>query len=140
MSFSKASMENKIKLFVLGLIISALIISGCTSSKQQEQEQLPSSPNEETPQQPEETPEQELTTIVIKDMKFTPSELTVEKGASVSFTNQDAVLHQIRTIDDSFTSDELVYRDTATFTFDKVGKINYYCGFHPSMKGIIIVE
>ena len=78
--------------------------------------------------------------ITIKGFKFTPGEIRVKAGAVVTWKNEDGVAHTVEANDGSFTSDNLEQGDTVSFTFDKPGRFDYFCGPHPSMTGAVIVE
>lgn len=78
------------------------------------------------------------TTINIQNFAFNPGTLTVKKGATVTWTNNDSVPHQIKS--DSFNSTKLTNGQNFSFTFTTPGTFNYSCAIHPSMTGKIIVE
>lgn len=82
-------------------------------------------------------------TVNIKDMMFTPSQISVQKGATVTWTNNDSVAHTV--IDDLSnvggpSSGEIQPGSTYSFTFDKTGSFQYHCSIHPSMRGTIVVK
>jgi plastocyanin len=76
--------------------------------------------------------------ISIKDFSFNPAEITVSAGAIVTWTNNDALSHDI--ISASFKSPLLSQGQTFSQKFTTAGTFNYSCGIHPSMKGKIIVN
>jgi amicyanin len=76
--------------------------------------------------------------VSIENSAFNPETLTVKAGATVTWTNNDSVTHNIKS--DSFNSPQMAKGDTYSFTFDTKGTFDYSCGIHPSMKGKIIVE
>ena len=76
--------------------------------------------------------------INIQNYSFTPAALTVQKGATVTWTNNDSAPHQIKS--DSFNSSTLSNGQTFSFTFNNAGTFDYSCAIHPSMTGQIIVE
>lgn len=83
--------------------------------------------------------------IEIRDGSFTPETLTIQKGDSVTWTNEGAVAHTTTSDSDTADSDSwdsglLETGDTYTRTFDKTGTFNYHCTPHPNMTGSIIVE
>lgn len=77
-------------------------------------------------------------TIAIQDFSFNPATLTVKKGTTVTWINNDSAMHTVKS--DAFTSGSLAKGDTFQFTFDTAGTFNYSCGIHPSMMGTIIVQ
>ena len=79
--------------------------------------------------------------VTIDSFQFKPKKITIKKGQSVSFTNQDAAPHTVSPAKDAkFTgTGRLLKGETKTVEFDEVGTQNYVCDFHPSMKGTINV-
>lgn len=76
--------------------------------------------------------------VSIQNFAFNPGTLTIKKGETVTWTNNDSVLHQIKS--DTFNSNPLSQGQTFSFTFNDTGTFNYSCAIHPSMTGKIIVE
>jgi plastocyanin len=77
-------------------------------------------------------------TIEIKNFAFSPAELIVKKGTTVTWVNQDSVTHRIKS--DTFNSQDLNQGASFSFIFDTVGSFDYICGIHTSMTGNIKVE
>ncbi len=75
----------------------------------------------------------------IQNNAFNPKELTIAAGDTVTWTNNDAMLHDVD-IDDLGKSPEMHKGETFTQTFDKPGTYNYDCDIHPFMKGKVIVK
>ncbi|WP_152395142.1 stalk domain-containing protein [Paenibacillus guangzhouensis] len=78
--------------------------------------------------------------VSISEFAFKPDQLTIEAGASVTFTNQDDVEHTVTAKDGSFTSEPLGKNDTFTKTFPEAGEYEIYCKPHNFMVGKIIVK
>ena len=76
--------------------------------------------------------------VTIKDFAFQPQSVTIEKGGTVTWTNQDGVAHDVKFSDGG--SPDLKKGGTYSKTFDKVGKFDYICEIHPTMKGTVIVK
>jgi plastocyanin len=79
------------------------------------------------------------TAVAIADFAFTPQALTVPQGATVTWTNVDAVDHSIVATDQSFSSGALGRGAAFEFTFDTPGGHAYMCGIHPEMTATITV-
>ena len=96
-------------------------------------------PNTNTPviNQQQNQPENLTSAVTIENFSFNPATLTIKKGATVIWTNQDNVPHKIKS--DTFNSSVLNKGDNFQFTFLTVGEYNYSCSIHPSMQGKIIV-
>lgn len=77
--------------------------------------------------------------VAINNNAFDPKELTIAAGDTVTWTNNDAVLHDVD-IDDLAKSPELRKGETFTQTFDRSGTYNYDCDIHPFMKGKVVVK
>jgi plastocyanin len=78
------------------------------------------------------------TTVSIENFAFNPQVLTVKAGSTVTWTNKDSVVHNIKSTE--FTSPDLKQGETYQHTFDKAGTYEYTCGVHPAMTGKIIVQ
>jgi plastocyanin len=77
--------------------------------------------------------------VTIKDFAFDPGDLTIAKGTTVTWKNDDSATHRIKSGDGSFDSKDLKNGDSFDHTFDTAGTFDYICGIHPSMKGKITV-
>jgi nitrite reductase (NO-forming) len=66
--------------------------------------------------------------------------LRVKVGDTVTFVNDDSVMHTVTAVDGSFDSGFMEAGDTWTFTFEQPGDFEYYCLPHPWMRARVIVE
>ena len=78
--------------------------------------------------------------VSIDNFTFSPAELTVAPGTTVSWTNADDIPHTVTASDRSFKSKPLDTNDHFAFTFTKPGDYAYFCSLHPHMTGKIIVK
>jgi plastocyanin len=78
--------------------------------------------------------------VRITNFTFVPAQTTIAPGDTVTFVNEDDMIHSLVADDGSFHSGGLDTGDKATFTFPKAGRIGYHCGLHPFMKGEIMVQ
>ena len=78
--------------------------------------------------------------VRITAMQFSPASITVKAGDIVTWRQEDAVPHQIRSRDGRVASDRLKRGQSFSKSFDEPGRYEYYCSLHPSMKGTVIVE
>lgn len=76
--------------------------------------------------------------VTIKNFAFSPQQLTVPAGTTVTWTNQDSAPHQIKS--SNFNSSSLSQGESFSFTFEKAGSYDYSCAIHPAMLGKIIVK
>ncbi len=77
--------------------------------------------------------------IEIKNFAFGPKTITVKKGTTVTWTNQDTVKHDAASDDGEFKTELMGQGESQSVTFDTVGTYNYHCTPHPNMKATIIV-
>jgi plastocyanin len=78
---------------------------------------------------------------------YDPSPLTVNTGASVTWTNNDSSIHTVTSglpekgdVGTLFDSSLISPGMTFTHVFDKEGTFDYSCTLHPFMHGQIIVK
>jgi len=79
-------------------------------------------------------------TIKIQNSAFVPASLTINKGSSVTWTNDDNTVHTVTAADGSFTSGDIVVGTSYTRTFTTAGTINYYDAHNNNMKGVLVVS
>lgn len=84
--------------------------------------------------------------ISMQDFSFSPTNITIRKGTTVTFTNISSTPHQVATDPHpihtqvaGFISNSLSQNQTYQFTFPNIGVFTYHCHLHPTMKGTIIV-
>ena len=81
--------------------------------------------------------------ITIKNMMFTPPQISIQKGGTVTWTNNDSTAHTV--IDDLSNvggpaSGDIQPGSTYSFTFNKTGSFQYHSSTNPSMRGTIVVN
>jgi plastocyanin len=77
--------------------------------------------------------------IVQKGREFHPGEVTINRGDTLTFTNEDAFIHQIY-VESLFDSDERAPGENITETFTKSGTFVVRCHIHPKMKLVVHVR
>jgi plastocyanin len=85
--------------------------------------------------------------VSMKDIAFNPGSITVNKGDTVTWTNDESIGHDVTKTDGpgpDFSSGDpggLGEGDTFSETFKTAGEIKYQCTVHaPSMSGTITVK
>jgi plastocyanin len=96
--------------------------------------------------------------VTIEGIAFEPDELTIDRGDTVVWTNEDDVDHTVTSgeagdqgvpgVDEGTPSkpdglfDDALERagSTSSFTFEEAGTYLYFCRVHAAMKGVITVE
>ncbi|MBZ0177325.1 MAG: PQQ-dependent sugar dehydrogenase, partial [Candidatus Methanoperedens sp.] len=77
--------------------------------------------------------------IAIQSFAFNPANITVLKGTSVTWTNNDVDAHTVTSDTGVFDSGTLNQGNTFEFMFNDTGTFKYHCALHPTMHGEIIV-
>ena len=71
---------------------------------------------------------------------FTPTVTRVQPGNTVTFTNTDPDIHTVTGVANTWGSDENVRAgESVSYQFDETGVFPYFCYFHPSMVGAVVV-
>lgn len=92
-------------------------------------------------QQQEGTQQQTAATkITIDNFSFTPGDVTVSTGTTITWVNHDDVPHTVVSNDKKFKSKALDTDDTFSFTFTQAGTYEYYCSVHPKMTAKVTVK
>jgi plastocyanin len=114
---------------LIGLAIAGLLAACGSSSSDNNTNTAASKPNQGNSND---------TSVAIQGFKFVPADLTVPKGTTVVWTNNDSATHNATSGSDWATKN-LTKGQNGSVTLDKAGTFNYICTIHPSMKGKITV-
>jgi plastocyanin len=76
---------------------------------------------------------------------FSPNPIQVSVGSTVTWTNNDSVIHTVNsgtspTESGLFTSPIMNPGDTFEYTFTEAGEVPYFCMLHPNMVGTVSVS
>jgi plastocyanin len=72
---------------------------------------------------------------------FSPMDLSVAPGATISVTNKDSATHTLTASGSQFNTGDIVQNQTKTFTAPtKPGTYHYICNIHQYMMGTITVR
>ncbi|WP_407175874.1 cupredoxin family copper-binding protein [Bradyrhizobium sp. STM 3562] len=77
--------------------------------------------------------------VTIDNFTFTPPDLTVKVGDTVTWTNHDDIPHTVVSAG-KFRSKTMDTDNSFSFTFTAAGDYKYFCSLHPHMTGMIKVE
>ncbi|HSX43143.1 MAG TPA: cupredoxin domain-containing protein [Candidatus Saccharimonadales bacterium] len=79
--------------------------------------------------------------VAIKDFAFSPADITVRVGTTVTWTNQDSAAHTVTETDGKTGPDSgtLATGKSYSFTYAAAGTYSYHCDFHSSMVGTVTV-
>jgi plastocyanin len=78
--------------------------------------------------------------VHIDNFSFTPAEITVSPGTTLSWENRDDIPHNVVATNKSFRSKVMDTGQKFSFTFGTPGVYEYFCALHPHMKGKVIVK
>lgn len=78
--------------------------------------------------------------VTIQSMAFTPNELKVAKGTTVTWTNKDIFAHTVTSDSNIFDSKEIAMNAHFSYTFNETGIFTYHCNIHSTMRAKVIVE
>jgi amicyanin len=87
-----------------------------------------------------ETANAPVATVSMDHSTFTPGEITVAAGTTVTWVNREIMPHTVVDMNRGFRSKTLAKDGTFSFTFTTAGDYNYLCSIHPNMKGKVIVK
>ncbi len=114
-------MKTKKNLLSSVLVIATVLIVSCYKSK--------SSYNNSTTN----------SKVSITSSGFSPASVTIVTGSTVSWANNDNVVHTVTTADGSINSGDIAPESSYTKTFTTAGTYNYYDAHNTNMKGVLIV-
>jgi plastocyanin len=118
---------SKITSYISMAAVLLLISVSCSKSKDNED----TNPTNDTPGTNE---------VFIRGMAFVPNTITVAAGTTITWTNKDAITHDVTSGTGLFTSGPLANGATFSFTFATAGNYSYYCSIHPTMVGTVTVN
>ena len=76
----------------------------------------------------------------MKGQVFIPSTLEVAAGTTITWKNQDALIHTVTAVDKSFNSGVIGADGSYSHTFSRPGTYPIYCIAHPFMKATVVVK
>ena len=110
-------------------LAAAVLLGGCGSSDDRKETTAPK------------TGGGGATTVSMKNIKFTPHDLTVKSGQKITWTNDDAAAHTVTAKSGGeLDSGNLAQGASFSFTPERAGTIEYFCAIHPTMLGTIEVS
>jgi plastocyanin len=124
------------KRFIMMMLV---LFSGCTGGTQEPAKEVtaPTAQAEETEAPQTQAPD--MVVVELKNIQFSPREVTVAKGGTVVWVNRDLATHTVTSYD--YTFDVTIKRGEETQrTFEGEGVYEYYCTIHSGMEGKVIVK
>lgn len=71
---------------------------------------------------------------------YSPSVIKVSSGTTVTWKNDDQIIHTVTDLGGKFDSGFIQPAETWQYTFDSNDTYYYFCSIHPWMKGAVIVS
>ena len=112
------------QLSALGVLLSACFLNRVPSTE----ERVPSAESREPRD------------VRIAAFNFSPAELTVSRGDTVTWTNDDAFLHTTAADSGAWASAELGRGQRFVFVAARAGRFPYHCAAHPVMRATLVVR
>ena len=78
--------------------------------------------------------------VTISDFQFSPGQITINQGDTVTWTNNGPAAHSATAPDGSFDTGIFAAGESRSHTFSDAGTFSYICTPHPSMTGTIVVQ
>ncbi len=121
-------MRNDVPSKPLGRFITALVVTMGLLSSSQAQEKLAANAPAPSP------------TVRIDNFSFTPAEIAVAPGTTLTWVNGDDIPHTVAATNKAFRSKVMDTDQRYSFTFTAPGTYDYFCSLHPPMQGKVIVK
>lgn len=77
--------------------------------------------------------------VTIRDMAFVPAEIRVARGQTITWVNQDDVLHTATGVGEVFDTGLVLPGRSVRVAFGEAGSFPYFCTPHPYMTARVIV-
>lgn len=122
---------------IVALVAAAMAIGGCSASSAASSATASSAPASSAN-------EPASGNVVIHTFAFGPQKISVTAGSTVTWTNQDAILHTVTAgtsakPEKTFDAKMDGVGSTFSFTFDNPGTYPYHCSIHAVMTGVVTV-
>jgi plastocyanin len=78
--------------------------------------------------------------VDMRGYAFSPGNLSVPMGATVTWTNDDNAPHNATDRGDAWQTDTIGEGESTSATFDRAGEYEYYCTIHPQMRARLVVR
>jgi plastocyanin len=78
-------------------------------------------------------------TVSMQNSSFSPSSLTIPAGSTVTWMNDDNVIHAVRTADTSINTGDIAPTSSYSIKFNTARTFNYYDARNTNMTGTLIV-
>ncbi len=79
-------------------------------------------------------------TVLISNFAFNPQAITVAKGTTVTWKNEDAATHTATADAGQWDTHSIIGGASGSITFNTPGTFTYHCTQHPMMTGSVTVQ
>ena len=76
--------------------------------------------------------------VVIDKLEFAPLEVKAKVGDTIEWVNKDALLHTATATNGEWNV-SIAPKQNGRLVLNKPGAVDYFCKFHPNMKGRVVV-
>ena len=83
---------------------------------------------------------QDSATVEIANFAFSPNQITVTAGTTVTWVNNDSAQHTATGDGGEFDTGTINSGGSASITFNTPGTFTYHCEIHPNMTATIVVQ
>jgi plastocyanin len=130
-------MKINVGLLLITLVLSVVLLMGCSSSGYVNLTTTSRAPTATTSSTAVGTGQ---VAVSIAGFAFSPQAVTVSKGATVTWTNNDSTTHTITSDNGIWDSGEVAPGKTFSRTFNDTGTFPYHCIIHVTMKAQVVVQ
>jgi len=126
-------MKKRIFAGVTMFIMAGLLIIACGKSGSYTSTTTP-------PTTPTNPPVTNGSAVTMSMTAFAPGSISVPAGTTVTWTNNDNMVHTVTSNTGDFDSGNVQPGGTFSHTFTATGTFNYKCLIHANMTGVVIVQ
>ncbi|WP_256668492.1 cupredoxin domain-containing protein [Nocardia cyriacigeorgica] len=125
-----------------GFVLTAALLSGCGSDDESASEPATTATSAPTSAPAADDGQAQTFVVEVDDMKFSPADLTISVGDTVTWKFEDDVVHGVQGIGDKAMgiNSPLFTEGEWSHTFTTTGSFRYLCPIHPDMRGTITVQ
>jgi plastocyanin len=81
-------------------------------------------------------------TVVMSGMSFTPASITIQRGTTITWRNDDTFIHTSTSDSTGWNTGDVAGHASATTQFNTAGTFRYHCVYHQAMGmvGTVVVQ
>lgn len=123
-----------------GFALAALLVAGCGSGDSESAETTTAGSS--SAGAPTTEKKNAAVTVTVSDMEFSPAEITVNAGDTVTWKFSDRFPHNVQGMGDKAMGINSPIMNTGewSYTFTAPGTFRYICSLHPQMRGTVTVK